>query len=104
MFADGPEVSWNRVSPAADPPPFAVVRATYDVGRWIVVIVRPNRRDRGSTATAFEVFAPAFPSAKTLWAVIAARAQAHGMVLGTHGPELVSTNGAIREWAHVTID
>lgn len=84
--------------------PMVTISATYDVGRWIVVIVRPNGRDAGATATVFDVRDAAFPWATTLWAAIVIGARERGILLDERAVEVGSSNVAVRQWTGVAVD
>ncbi len=79
----------------------AFVRATYEPGRWVVVVVRINPDDQGAAATVFDVAGDLWVPAPRLWAAIARAAQGRGVDLPAPGALALTTDPGVREWRHV---
>lgn len=77
----------------------AFVRATYEPGRWVVVVVRSHGGRAGSTATVFDVGGDLRVPAPALWDAISTEATRRGVRLPDPPVALVvaSTPG-VREW------
>lgn len=84
----------------AEPPQAAFVRATYDPGHWVIVVVRPGRQ--GATATVFDVVADLRLPAPTLWGAISTEAHRRGVRLPQVGATVVTAAPGVREWRDPT--